>query len=40
MPPEEIAMPARRKTESRDTTTLKPVRAEKTAQARSGGFHW
>jgi hypothetical protein len=40
MAPEEAAMPARRKTESRDTTTLKPVRAEKTAQARSGGFHW
>ena len=39
MAPEEAAIPARRKSESRDTTTLKPAR-EKIARARSGGFHW
>ncbi len=39
MAPEEAAIPARRKSESRDTTTLKPTR-EKIARARSGGFHW
>jgi len=38
MAPEEAAIPARRKSESRDTTTLKPTR-EKIARARSGGFH-